>query len=399
MPSPPTWDEGPLPFQHGTRRADRTTRRTYFTTAAARVLYGEVERPGRWHRTTTAAQGPLVAHGVEILHTPLADDPQRALVVLHLSLTTPGPDDFHDTLRSLARRQAAPPSPLTGPLDPEHLLRGQALVPSGLPPFTVAFLTRGRRGLPHLYGSAIRHGWNPDSQWLWALASRTNAADYPPDPAEMPQPMAGILRLSADWSALALRDGAAFLGRRRDRGTNDPFFGYAELHARTVYLDALLLGMIQRDHIDQLTESLSGVFDGPHLTQRVAELERHIAAFRSTYWRQHLTAHGPANDILLAYQNQHRLPARFNEILAEATDYSRLVQAEENQRISGALGVLTILGLPLSTTLAVQQILGDSSPWHLLAYVGGALASTAAILTTRYGRLVLGSLRGARRVR
>ncbi|MEU5891708.1 hypothetical protein ABZ835_33445 [Streptomyces sp. NPDC047461] len=32
--------------------------------------------------------------------------------------------------------------------------------------------------------------------------------------------------------------------------------------------------------------------------------------FRSAYWRQHLTAHGAANDLLLAFQNQHRLPAR-----------------------------------------------------------------------------------------
>ncbi|MEV7790901.1 hypothetical protein AB0O68_02840 [Streptomyces sp. NPDC087512] len=76
-----------------------------------------------------------------------------------------------------------------------------------------------------------------------------------------------------------------------------------------------------------------------HLARRVAALERNIAHFRSGYWRQHLTAHGPANDLLLAFQNQHRLPARFNEILAEAADYSRLVQTQESQQISGVLGV------------------------------------------------------------
>jgi hypothetical protein len=34
------------------------------------------------------------------------------------------------------------------------------------------------------------------------------------------------------------------------------------------------------------------------------------------------------------------------------------------------------------------------NPWHLLAYTGAALAATAGILTTRYGRLVLSALRG-----
>jgi hypothetical protein len=391
MPEPPPWDEGPLPFQHGARRADRTTRRTYFATATARVLYGEPERPCRWHRTTTATEGPLSALGVELLHTPLGDDHHRALAIIHLSVNGPA---LHDTLRSLAHRHAAPPSPLTGRLDPDQLLQGHAHITTGAPPFTAAFLTPARARLPHLYPRPYRHAWPPANQWLWALASRTNEADYPPDPTDTTALTNGALRLSADWSVLALRDGAAFIGHRRDLGPDDPFFGYAELHARTVYLDALLLGMIQRSHIDQLTETLSRVFDGTHLARRVAALEQHIAHFRSTYWRQHLTHHGPANDILLAFQTQHLLRTRFEEILTEATDYARLVQNQESQQISGALGILTILGLPLSTAFAAQQILADTNPWHLLAYTGAALAAAAGLLTTRYGRLVLSALRG-----
>ncbi|WP_411086576.1 hypothetical protein [Streptomyces sp. 061-3] len=134
--------------------------------------------------------------------------------------------------------------------------------------------------------------------------------------------------------------------------------------------------------------------DGPGLARRVTALEQDIAGFRSTYWRQHRTAHGPANELLLAYQGQHRLPARFAEILAEAADHSRLVQTQDGQQIAGALGVLTILGLPLGTALSILQVLGDDDPVHLLIGLGIAFASTAAALGTRYGRLVLGSLRG-----
>ena len=159
-------------------------------------------------------------------------------------------------------------------------------------------------------------------------------------------------------------------------------------------MDALLLGSLQRDHIDELTHDLSEVFDSVRLAGRVASLEKSIAVFRSTYWRQHLTAHGPANDLLLAFQSQHRLPERFHEILAEAADYSRLVQTRESQQISGALGVLTILGLPLGTALGILQVLGDESVTHLLVALALSVAATAAALTTRYGRLVLSSLRG-----
>ncbi len=86
--------------------------------------------------------------------------------------------------------------------------------------------------------------------------------------------------------------------------------------------------------------------------------------------------------------------ARFNEILAEAADYSRLVQTQESQQISGALGVLTVLGLPLGTALGILQVLGDDSLSHLLIALALSVAATAGVLTTRYGRLVLSSLRG-----
>jgi hypothetical protein len=106
---------------------------------------------------------------------------------------------------------------------------------------------------------------------------------------------------------------------------------------------------------------------------------------------------GRGRHILLAFQAEYRLPERFSQILAEAADYARLAQTQESQQIAGALGVLTILGPPLSTALSVLQVLGDSSGTHLLVAPAAALAATAAALTTRYGRLVLSSLRGGPR--
>ncbi|MFE7460492.1 hypothetical protein [Streptomyces sp. NPDC057554] len=389
---PVLWAEGPIPFEAGGHRTDVASRQSYFTQAAGRALYGSPERPRRRHLFADAVHGPLHLHGLEVLHTPTELHPEHALAVLHFSVVSAG---LLDVLRALGGRAGAGPDPLGGPLAPELLLAGVAspVELGAARPYTVAFLTPGPGETPALRSDGVLPA--TADRWLWELASRTDQTDFPIAPEQLPTQTEHAVRISADWSALVLRHGAAFLGHRPDRGDGD-FYDFAALHVRSVYLDALLLGIAQRDHIDELTDGLSGVYDGPGLARRVTDLERDIAGFRSTYWRQHLTAHGPANELLLAYHEQYRLPARFEEILAEAADHARLVQTRDGQQIAGALGVLTILGLPLGTALSVLQVLGDDDPVHLLIALGIVIAVTAAAFTTRYGRLVLASLRGTR---
>ncbi|MBY8882061.1 hypothetical protein K7862_31160 [Streptomyces sp. PLK6-54] len=395
MPQDPPWAAGPLPFGPNDGAAEREARERLFTPSAARVLYGR-----RWHLQAVREQGPLRLDAMELLRTPTARSPEQVLAALHFTvLDAP----MLPLLRAFSgRRQSPDPDPLTGDVAPTALLAGVAdtTAPSApfalARPYTVAFLTPDARLV-----EALR---DPDTgelpataDWLLqSLASRAAPSDIPMAPEYVPDLAAETRRVSADWSALVLRQGAAFLGHRADTGPGD-FYDYAERNARGVYLDALLLGAAQRDHIDELTDDLSAVFDGPGPARRVAALEQRIARFRSTYWRQHLSAHGPANELLLAFQAKHRLPERFAEILAEAADQARLVQTQESQQIAGALGVLTVLGLPLATALSILQVLGDKSPWHLVAALAAAFAATGAALLTRYGRLVLNSLRGGLR--
>ncbi|MGW3860545.1 hypothetical protein ACWEDZ_03545 [Streptomyces sp. NPDC005047] len=398
----PSWPQGPFPFELGSRRTDSATRSTYFAPASARALYGSPERPRRWHLPMDLKHDGLHLLGLELLRAATARDPDHALAVLHLSAETP----LLPVLRTLAGRGSPttgePLVGLTGPFDPALLLDGVADVGDPTAPFalsrpyTIAFLTPTARHTPALRDGPEGELPTTADRWLWQLASRSRPQDFPLAPETLATHLQDVVRISGDWSALVLRQGAAFLGHRPDTGDTD-FYRFGALHSRTVYLDALLLGSLQRDHIDELTDELSEVFTSPrHLARRVAALERNIAHFRSGYWRQHLTAHGPANELLLAFQNQHRLPARFNEILAEAADYSRLVQTQESQQISGALGVLTVLGLPLGTALGILQVLGDESLSHLLIALALSVAATAGVLTTRYGRLVLSSLRGGK---
>lgn len=395
----PPWAAGPLPYPNAGRTADAAGRRGLFTPAAGRALY-----EGRWHTWGSAVEGPLRLEGMELLRVPTARAPYGALAVLHLAVE-PG-TALLPLLRAIShRRQVGRGDPLGGALAPGELLRGVAdtaapagpFAPTG--PYTVVFVAPGADlgalALRDPAGGELAPGADV---FLRSLASRSSPQDLPLAPEALPQLRAKVWRISTDWSALVLRQGAAFLGHRPDTGPGD-FYDWAEQSSRTVYLDALLLGIAQRLHIDELTDDLSAVFEGPGLARRVADLEQRIARFRSTYWRQHLAAHGPANDLLIAYQATHRLPERFAQVLAEAADHARLVQTQESQQIAGALGVLTILGLPLGTALSVLQVLGDADPWHLVGALAAAFAATGAALTTRYGRLVLSSLRagGVRR--
>ena len=134
--------------------------------------------------------------------------------------------------------------------------------------------------------------------------------------------------------------------------------------------------------------------------RRAARVSPHARLVVTGCWAQTnpwAVAALPGVDLVVGNADKHRLPERFELILAEAADYARLVQTQESQQIAGALGVLTILGLPLGTALSILQVLGDSRPRDLVLALASALAATAAALTTRYGRRVLSSLRGGRR--
>ncbi|MFE6280909.1 hypothetical protein [Streptomyces sp. NPDC057877] len=389
----PDWPRGPLPFGDERQPWDAARRGGYFAPAVTRALYG-----GRWHRAVDVTVGALTLVGVEVLRVATPKEPRQALGVLHFDVVGP---ELLAVLRAIGRRPRAQPDPLTGELDPAVLFAGVAdAAPPTAPfalarPYTVAFFTPDAT-----HTAALRvEGRLPASAdgWLRCLAWRATEADNPSPPERLERVAEQAIRMSADWSALVGRHGAAFVGHRPDGGDGD-FYEFALHQARTVHLDALLLGMVQRDHLDALTDELSTVFaNSTGLARRVSALERNIALFRSTYWRRHQTAHGPANGLLRAFQEQHRMPELFADVLAEAADLSRIVQTRDGQQIAGALGVLTILGLPLGTALSVLQVLGDEDPWHLLIALGAACAATAAALTTRYGRLVLASLRSGPR--
>jgi len=306
--------------------------------------------------------------------------------VFHLRSDAP---ELIDTLRAIAHRRDSTATPP----DFASLLPAWVTLKASAKVFTVAFLTftAGPPSMPRDAAPVV--AWSNADQWLWQLASRTTCADFPPDPDYADELLAGTVALSADWRGLVARDGAAFLALRADQGNDDPYLGFAQYYTHAPYTDALIIGMIQNTTIATLIDETALAFDAKDLTRHLARLETRVAKFRTIYWLRDASTHSHANDLLTAYQAQHDLPAKFDAVLNEIADLNRIAQSQENQRVSAALGILTVVGLPFGAAFAVLQVLGANTWPDLLIGLAAAAAGTSGLLLTRFGRLLLRSLR------
>lgn len=384
FPATPDWEDGPLVLRHRHVHSTAEARGEYFSAKAARVLYGDAEHLSRWHNPSRQAIGDVEITGVELMR--VADGPGACgLVAIHLQPRNGLPIAL---LRSLAGRRDAPPSEV----DPQKLVDGQASIEPGGRPFTICFVTPTKQGLPRLYRQARYWRWSTARQWLWAMASRTNMADYPPDSKSLEPAEADVIRLSSDWHAVVLRDGMGVVGTRPDQGRNDSFFGYADLYLRSIYLDAILLGLLQKQGLTRLEGRMAVALD-TSLPSTMAELEQEVSSFRHRLWAQHLTPHGAPNLLLSAYQRQHALRERFEQILTEISDFNRLARDDENRHVNGAVTVFTLVTVPAGIALALLQVMESSNPWLYTGVAVACLGLIVFLLSTRPARVAFKVLR------
>ncbi|MFD4610619.1 hypothetical protein [Streptomyces sp. NPDC058451] len=378
-PLPEEWAEGPLPalLADGTA-ADRERRLTYFEPRVGTSLFGDPGRPARWHlRRPPDADEPAV-EAVELLRVPTAaglDDRRAALAVLHVRLGD-------DPVAELAELAALP-------TDHARLAK---ILPSGVEAaagtaraWTLAHVTFEQGQPPPVMPTAYA-SWSTRDQWLWLLSSRSPLEHFAPDPEDTAL-FAGRVRFSADWQALVLRDGAAFVGTSPDPGGEETFHATAAHHVHTIYLDVFLLARLQYLGANALANAVSALTARESDASRLVRLEGRLTDLRRALWSSHITSQGKGNELLERFQEQLCLDQLLSHTAVGLADTARHVEAARSRRISVALGLLSSVGLPFGVAYAAGALWG-SGPWTLL------VTTAVAVLVTVVLFVLLPPLRG-----
>ncbi|MEU2563669.1 hypothetical protein ABZ626_30720 [Streptomyces longispororuber] len=387
---PSGWREGPLPVvlaDGATAGAEQ--RMTYFESRVAESLYGAAGRPARWHRRVPTAEAGLEVEAVELLRLPpvvRAGAERRGLAVLHVRL----PDSPLEALPGLAG--------LASQRD-----RYTALLPDGVRiagtarrAWTLCHVTF-TDGCPPAVMPPAYEGWSARDQWLWLLSSATPLERFPPDPDDEAL-FAGRVRFSADWQALVLRDGTAFLGTSPDPGDDTSFHATAARFVHTLYLDTFLLGRLQILGVNSLANALSGLRAHEADARRLLALEGRMIDLRRALWSSHVTVHGKANELLERFQEQHRLPELLTRAGDALADAARYVDTARARRSSVALGLLSAVGLPFGVTYAAGALWGEPGPLTFVVCTLVALVMTTVLfgLVPPMRRLAADELRRSR---
>ncbi len=407
------WQPGPLPLlvpsvsgEAAMRQvvSDREGRATYFSPRVQEALYGSASEEGaqvRWHRVVDQDAGPAgaSAEALELLISSAG-----ALLVVHVSLGADPVDCLagltatvghgRDWLSALAGEDVVLDRVRARSVT--HLLwEGPA---PGPPP-----------GLSHLHTEV-----GPASQltgldwWAWFLAAGVSPRDFVPD-VEGPDWTGGRLRLSRDWSAVVLRDGISYVARTAAGHATAAraFHEAARVYVRTLHVDALLLGILQRTALHRVADSIASLDVEQLDAEAVEQLERDLLRFRTGLWWNDVARRGQqTSDVLVAFQQQHRLPELYDQIVQDLTDLSRYwtareaaereavrqaeerERAEEERRERRAVNAITFVSfvlLPLTVIYSATALIADPG-WLLFLCstgVGLLVCLTGAVYSRR----------------
>lgn len=348
----------------------------------------------RWHRAAAPEDQPSAdLTGLEVVEVEVVrfrQEPKRTngLLIVHAKL----PESDRGLLSALEKsarleQEESDARPIRDWY--EGMLRRCGTTSAGMRATTLTFVTPRKVSLPDPpWGSALKD-WTPQNKWLWFLASATSDERYPPSPDELKKLVAKRIVFSETWCCLVLRDGTAFLGCKADRGStvHARFYPEAESRVRSIYLDAILLGMIQRISISEIADKLAELEDPISDPEALRTVEENLRRFRNVFWWRQVTRHSFGNDLLTAYQDQHQLGVLVEQTVDELAEYSRQAErlaAEKTnalaEKTNALLALLTILGAPFGLAFGVLQVLQDKAILPV-ALGFGLAALVAAILS------------------
>jgi hypothetical protein len=248
-------------------------------------------------------------------------------------------------------------------------------------PFTVTFglIDSAEGEVPFGSTDSALDEWDEMQQWSWLSASMTLPSVYAP-------PLGGSdtgieIALSSSWSARVLRDGAAFVAiSRRPDGSPDESLPSLAFYARTIYLDALLLGLLEMEWINRFADRVSESAKSTSLDiDDIGAMDRAITRFRASLWWRAVGQGSHSDRLLAAYQDEHHLPILLDTSKDEIADLVNQMRSEierdtltVTRRTEHQVNVLATLFLPTVPILTVW--LGVSHSWPGIGVAAGVYA-------------------------
>lgn len=370
------WGPGPLPLLRpdGTF-TDTKARSTYFDDRASGVIYGQRRRcDRRWMEVEQHVDGPFRLIALEWLGLP-EHSRTAGILIVHLRAEVEDVTSFLAAWSGLVRwklddlgRHALLEAVSTA-ADTEL-----AVVAMHREPFRVAFLNRQPDDALRPFPSSTL---NPGTQWLLALASAIPPGSFSPSEEQNSEFIAARVPFSSDWSAMVLRDGASFVAHP---DTSPDFIEqHAPTFVRTIYTDALLVGVLQQLALADLSDRLAALEDPARHPRGVERLDAEFSRFRNRLWWQHLTQHGLGNQLLLAYQRQHRLVELMEQTKSELDDYSRQTSLRSSRVLNVVVAVFALLGTT-SVAIDLYQLFNPSPATPGQTTIGWSLAALGLLL-------------------
>ena len=314
----------------GLERADETARRTLVARQQADVLYGNGDTTRLHLVSTTSVALPREVLGVELLLGP--PSPRRhpqieGLMAIHVSAPGKDGDALVSHLDLVAadsmRRVPAPdlwervrahcPEEMTFDVDQPVRRISYACVDTA---------PREVDQTSILIAYALISGLRAER--MGELAARAARHDFT------------VTR--TDWSALVLRDGAAFVSHQ---SSAEPFAPTLRALTHTVHVDAILLALTQRRLVDLSGEAaVEATLENPG---QLSDLEKSHFDFKRKFWRTSLTDKrtAPADEIFRAFQRELLTPQDVSDVEERVNEGARVARTLHSEAVDKAQGQLT----------------------------------------------------------
>jgi hypothetical protein len=389
---PQGWSEGPLPVPVLLRAddavredahvaaADAEWRSKHLLPRVAEALTGHHRATARLHRTFPEGEDVSVGNGVEVRldalelllvrrRSPgLVSDPRRQIGVLALHLRVVEPGWVTESDGSSTQSRPTTRTILGGI---KHLCRDlidagsdelRWVLPNVLTP-AIGPGVEAADGYENAYVAVLltprapeksQPPPIPDSPDLWNLAMVS--------PSQKPGPAverdAGLTVQLPKSQVLVTRLGLV----QRGRGQGEPTVptttnGQHCYRFRTIYLDGLLMAMMQQRLLDELGDASSRLVDPVRSPVGFNRLSREFRQFRVTWWWRSFSRWTPADRVMEAVQKEMGLIEHYEELRQDHGFFAEMLQAAKSSRTNAlilALAVLSVAGVAADLVVAFE---------------------------------------------